>query len=100
MESVISQRQKVVVLGAVNTLQPVQGDAIEGWLSKGFDRDRIERVLRALLKQGLVMKLGTGEFVVTSAGRAAFGSGVLAKERDANRMLHLFERSKGGREQA
>ena len=91
-------REKFLVLGLINTLQPVKSDVVFRSLAKGFEREKFDRVLPILEKQRMVAKLKNGQYVVTTAGQTVFGSGLLAKDRDISRMLYLFERSKGGRE--
>lgn len=91
-------RDKFLILGLLNTLQPLHPLSLSEALSRDLKRSDLDEVLEALTREGLVRTLPTGECVVTAAGRAVLGSGALAKERDVGRLLHLFRTSKGGRE--
>ena len=91
-------REMLLTLAMVNTLQPVRFKPLADSLSKSLDRERVQLVMRILRKQSLLRRLGSGEYVVTAGGQGAFGTRALGRHRDINRMLHLFERSKGGRE--
>lgn len=96
-EEAVSARDRYVVLSLVNTLQP-DGGEVRRSLPNGIDEGRFQRVLQTLIDDRLVLAVGNDQFVVTSLGRAAIGGGPLAKRRDINRLLHLFERSKMGGE--
>ncbi len=90
-------REKLFILGFVNTLQPVSSAVIAKNLPKGFEKKMVRRILAALRKDELIMRLSNGQYAVTLRGRVVIGSGYLAKQRDMDRMLQLFERNKGGR---
>ncbi len=89
-------REKLLLLGLINTLQPVTARVLLQNLPKGIDWVIFKRGLRMLREEQLVVQLWTREFIVTSRGTALLGSGLYAKERDIARMLHLFQRSKEG----
>jgi hypothetical protein len=95
--SVVSGRDRLLVLAMINTLQP-ELDEVRRRLPAGFDAERMERTLVALEGKGLIKRLPNDKCVVTLKGRASVGSGALAKRRDISRLLYLFRRSKGGRE--
>lgn len=92
--------EKMVVLGLVNILQPVKVKRVVESLSKEFDARRLRSAVRALQRQGMLISIGRGQWLVSRRGRDALGTGHSAKERDISRMLYLIEGSKGGRETA
>jgi len=89
-------RDRVIVLGLVNTLQPV-GHAILAEAASGrMERGRLRAVVHSLNVHGMLARLPTGEYVVTRTGRDAVGASGLGVRRDVSRMQYLFKRSKGG----
>lgn len=94
----MSSHDVLGVLGLINTLQPVDTDEVLRSLPSSFPRAKLEEVLSILTGRNMVKRLTNSQCVVTVLGRAVLGSGPIAKQRDIARMLHLFERSKGGRE--
>ncbi len=96
----VSVRDKLLVLGLINTLQPVKPRVVSGNLPERYRRDRFKVALAALRKDKAVLRLPDGRYVVSFRGRGVLSIDPLAKARDVARMLHLFERSKGGRQTA
>lgn len=95
-----SVRDKLLVLGLINTLQPVKARVLALSLPRRYGRDRLHVTIAALRREKAVIRLENGQYVVSFRGRGILSVDPLAKERDVARMLHLFERSKGGRETA
>ena len=91
----ISPRERWLVLAMVNTLQPVEPDTLFQSLSTDLNQPRLDRVLKVLSREEMVLHLENGEYVVSHLGLTAFGNSPLAKARDISRMFHLGERSKG-----
>lgn len=91
-------REKMLLLGLINTRQPVKVNLVVESLSKDFDPRRLRRAVDALRRQGMLMKVKGGQYVVTRRGRDALGTGRYAIQRDIGRMSYLYEGSKGGRE--
>ncbi len=79
----------------VNTLQPVEPDTLFQSLSKDLNRPKLDRVLKVLSREKMVLLLESSDYVVSHLGLTAFGTSPLAKARDISRMFHLVERSKG-----
>ncbi len=89
-------REMLVVLGTINVLQPIKVRALVEGLSKDFDDQRLRRTIRRLARDGLIMRLRDGKYVVSRKGRSMLPHGSLSKERDVSRMFTLIERSRGG----
>jgi predicted transcriptional regulator of viral defense system len=94
--AIATARDRGIVLGIVNTLQPVPYDVIAETTSGHIERDRLKAVVGSLRSQGVLIRLPTGEYVVARLGKDAFGGPRVKIQRDISRMRYLFERSKGG----
>jgi len=88
----------LLVLGTINTMQPVLIAELQDALSSQIPDEKIKRVLNVLRKDGLLIVLKSGKLLVSRKGRDTFGSKSLGRARDINRMLYLLARSKGGEE--
>jgi len=93
-------RDKLIVLGVVNTMQPVTHDVLASATSTLVDRRRLRSVVNSLRSQLMLTRLPSGEYVVSRKGRDALVTSALRTRRDVSRMRYLFERSKGGGAQA
>ena len=91
-------REKLLILGLVNTIQPTKLVRVIELLSSDFDRSKLKLALTFLRQEGMLLSIGGGHYIVSQRGRHALGTGPSATQRDIARMLHLSERSKGGRE--
>ena len=89
-------RDKVIVLGVINTMQPVTHDVLATSTSTLLDRRRLRGVVNSLRSQHMLTRLPNGEYVVSRKGRDALVTYALRTRRDISRMQYLFERSKGG----
>ena len=91
-------RQRWLVLGLVNTLQPVSSKALKQALGDVSSDEELKQILHSLRSDRLVELIGRTLLVTTSTGRQLFGIGKLGVARDVNRMLFLVERQPGGEE--
>jgi len=92
----LSLRDKLLLLATVNTFQPVQWGQLLETLAPDLSAKRLRAGLATLRGEGMVGRIGSHGYVVTQAGRQAFGTGALARQRDVERLLYLFRQSKGG----
>lgn len=95
-DTLILVREKLLVLGAISTMQPVQVDLVFQSLAPDLSKEKFVAALEVLRKEGLIGRLKDGRLRVTYKGQSVFGSRSLAKARDVSRMLYLVRRSKGG----
>lgn len=93
-------REKMLILGLVNIYQPVKLARVSKGLARDFDPRRLRRAANALRKEGMLTSVKGGRYLVTRRGRDILSTERYARERDINRMLYLYEGSKGGRETA
>jgi len=89
-------REKLLVLATINTMQPISIDELQDTLSSQLPTEKFNKVMTVLRKEGLLISLKDGKFLVSRKGRDTFGSKSLGKARDISRMLYLIARSKGG----
>lgn len=89
-------REKLLVLGIINTLQPVKQESVVSALSSDLAGKRVNMVLDILRRDRMIRNIGDANLVVSYQGRKAFGSKSFARARDISRMLYLAEKSKGG----
>ena len=89
-------RDRVIVLGLVNTLQPVRYDVLAEAMSTRIDRRGLKALVDSLKSQGMLSRLSTEEYVVARKGRDALSASPFKTRRDISRMQYLFQRSKGG----
>ena len=90
-------REKLLLLGLVNTLQPIRPRELKASLPRSFEPELVGRILASLRNEGLVIRLANRRYTVTTKGRAVIGSGYFAKQCDIDRILGLFLRSKEGK---
>ncbi len=88
----------MLLVGLINTLQPVKLEPVVEMLSPDFDPLRLKTALKSLRREGMLIDIGDGKYLVSRGGRDAMGVGRYAIQRDISRMVHLFKESKGGRE--
>lgn len=89
-------RDKLLVLGIINTLQPVKQESVVSALSSDLAGKRVDMVLDILRRDRMIRNIGDANLVVSYQGRKVFGSKSIARARDISRMLYLAEKSKGG----
>lgn len=89
-------REKLLVLGIINTLQPVKQESVVAALSSDLAGEEVVMVLDILRRDRMIRNIGDANLVVSYQGRKAFGSKSFARARDISRMLYLAEKSKGG----
>ena len=95
-DTLILVREKLLVLAAISTMQPVQLDLVFQNLTPDLSKEKFIAVLKALRKEGLIGRWKDGRLRATYKGQSVFGSRSLAKARDVSRMLYLVRRNKGG----
>lgn len=93
-QATISPQKRWLVLGMVNTLQPITSERLQIAVGNEVSEGELRQLLR-YLRSGRLVDIVGGSFVTTASGRREFGLGKLGKERDVNRMLYLVERGKG-----
>lgn len=98
LDAPVLVREKLFVLGLINTLQPVKFRDLRRALPKRLNQDKLRKVLKMLRNGKFVHRFRQGEYLATLDGRTVLGLDPLASQRDVARMLHLSQRSKGGRE--
>ena len=91
--------QRWLVLGLVNTLQPVSSQVLQQKLGEDIADEEFKEILHSLRSNGYVDVLRRTLLVTTSSGRQLFGIGQLGVARDVNRMLFLVEGQSGGEEE-
>lgn len=91
-------REKMLLLGIINVLQPVKMNDAFRRLPVDLDPKRLRRAAKALRSQEMVMSVKGGKYVVTRRGRDILSKKPYARLRDTGRMWHLYEGTKGGRE--
>lgn len=89
-------REKLVLLGVMNALQPVKFAVLKTALSEAFSYAKLRKALAELRKEKAVALLEEGAYYVTEWGRTIIGPGALSRERDCARMLYLVEMNKEG----
>ena len=89
-------REKLILLGVMNTLQPVRFAVLKAALSEAFSYAKLRQALTELRNDKAVAFLQDKTYFVTEKGRVAIGTGSLARERDRARMLYLVEKRKEG----
>ena len=95
-DTTVLVREQLLLLGVMNTFQPVSFDVLKSALSNVFNSAKLQKTLRILAKKKAVVRLSEGTYYVTEKGRVAIGTGSLSRERDRARMLYLVEKRKEG----
>lgn len=100
LAEVILVREKLSLLAAVNTFQPIVGDDLVEVLSPSFGKKGLSSALASLLRDKLVAQLKDGTYYATKTGLERLGSGPLAGRRDRSRMLYISSKNKEGSHKA
>ena len=95
-DTIVLVREKLVLLGVINALQPVKFAVLKTALSEAFSHAKLLKALNELRKDKAVALLPERTYYVTERGRMAIGPGTLSRERDCTRMLYLVEKHKEG----
>jgi len=85
----IKVTDKLVLLNALNILQPTSLKQLQDWLDGEMKPSQVKDTLDFLFKNTLAIKLSDEEYVVSNKGLNALRP-QLRKRRDVNRMYYLL----------
>lgn len=92
--------EKLAILVAVGTLQPIAPADILGTLEADFSASNLKSALKELKKDKLLASLPDSRIYLTELGRSGLGAGPLGLLRDRSRMLYIISKNKEGSHKA